>query len=418
MSQVQFQPKKAWCFLVYMAGDNDLDQFGRLDLSEMDQLPSDEHLHVVVQFDSREAATYRFRFFPGGHEQTGEPLGETNAGDPSTLTDFVAWARQHFPAERTVLVIWNHGTGIRDLPPDFDYASVREDDEEAVEAELRRALFRTTLLRIAREQHLMRGVAIDATNRDYLDTQELARALAAVPWPDGGLDLLGFDACLMATVEIAYQLRGLTSVIVGSQEREPGQGWPYHRILRALAAQPEMTAQQLGQAIVKGYGDSTRGEPQSWGLSFTQSALDMSQMQRTYDLTRALAQMLLQPGVRTHSVVEYALPATRTEVVRFHDRGRHEPGDVADMLDWCQLLDLETKDFAGAPFREALLALQEHLRIGSGLVLANDAHGTDESSRVHGVSIYWPMEPYLPVYDTLDFAETGWGQLAKAMLAL
>ena len=45
------------------------------------------------------------------------------------------------------------------------------------------------------------------------------------------LDLVGFDMCLMAQYEVALELQGLTSVLVASQATEPGDGWPYDRVL-------------------------------------------------------------------------------------------------------------------------------------------------------------------------------------------
>ena len=57
----------------------------------------------------------------------------------------------------------------------------------------------------------------------------------------------------MNMVEVAYQLRGSADFIVGSEEVEPGDGWPYDRVLADLAAKPTMSAAQLGATIVKRY---------------------------------------------------------------------------------------------------------------------------------------------------------------------
>ena len=53
------------------------------------------------------------------------------------------------------------------------------------------------------------------------------------------IDLLGFDACLMNMIEVAYQMRGTASMIVGSEELgEEREGWPYHRVLEAIVSDP------------------------------------------------------------------------------------------------------------------------------------------------------------------------------------
>lgn len=407
MADVPVYPKKAWGFFVYMAGDNDLEPFGNLDVAEMDCLSSDDHIHVVVQFDSRAHVTYRYRFFPGSHEQVGEPLGEINTGNPESLTAFTTWAKDHFPAEQTALVIWNHGTGPKNLPPDFDYSAIRSADRDALAATVGRALFKTTIQKLAARQPGMRGVALDATDRDYLDNLELQAALARMPGEGPRVDLLGFDACLMNCVEIAYQMREVARWMVGSQETEPGKGWPYDQILAALAAEPQMPARRLAEVIVTCYARSTGMKFRGFPSPFTQSALDLSQAQRAGDLMRALVAKLNEPAIKRHVKVEQFLRWSSLRVKRF--RGR----DMVDLLDWCQNLERETKGRAGEPFREELSALQAHLVLGSGLITATLAHGGNDAERIHGVSAYWPQENYSTVYDSLDIATAGWGEMAK-----
>ena len=67
------------------------------------------------------------------------------------------------------------------------------------------------------------------------------------------IDVIGMDACLMAMAEVGYQVAPSASVFVGSQESEPGDGWPYDRILAALDANPAMDAAALGKEIVADY---------------------------------------------------------------------------------------------------------------------------------------------------------------------
>lgn len=419
MSEVPVYPEKAWTLLVFMAGDNDMEEFGDLDLVEMESLPSDEHLHVVAQFDSRSTKTYRYRVLPGRSELAGEPLGEVNTGDPASLTRFVTWGKEHFPARRTALIIWNHGTGLRELPKDFDYSTLRSADSRSVETELQRSLFAPSLEKLAvtgqRRRRRLRGIAIDATDRDYLDNQELQAALAAVPpddpdHPGPRVDLIGFDACLMNAVEIAYQLRGLARFMVGSQENEPGIGWPYAEIVTRLHAEPDMDAGALAGAIVPLYAAATRMRKPAES-PYTQSALDLARVESTYGLVTALAQKMLDEDAIKNSKVRDGLRRARQEVKRFRDR------DLADLRDWCDFVRRRVKGEAGNGFRDELLALQEHLEAGKGLVVANEAHGGRDEDRIHGVSIYWPQQKYAPSYDKLDFAASGWGRLVQEVLA-
>src|SRR6185369_18078988 len=102
-----------------------------------------------------------------------------------------------------------------------------------------------------------------------LDNIELKKVLTGIKKKlSRKIDILGMDACLMSMVEVYYQMRGLADYSVGSEESEPGDGWPYDRILKALAAKPAMTPEELAKAIVSQYLASYKS-----GDNVTQSAL-------------------------------------------------------------------------------------------------------------------------------------------------
>src|SRR6185503_11046291 len=209
---------------------------------------------VVAQFDrSGNGKTYRYHLRKGttlASDVVGQ-LGETNTGDPAVAIDFFTWGMRTYPSEKTLAVIWNHGSGIDEADV---YARARRSGIKVqrharrngktrprsqaraiATSGLRRSLFSTTLDSAIR----LRAIAYDDTNRDFLDNAELKRVLgrvkAAVKRP---IDVLGFDACLMSMIEVAYQLRGLAGHIVASEEVEPGDGWPYDKVIADLAANP------------------------------------------------------------------------------------------------------------------------------------------------------------------------------------
>ena len=67
------------------------------------------------------------------------------------------------------------------------------------------------------------------------------------------IDIIGFDACLMGMVEVAYQLEGNADIILGSEELEPGDGWPYDTILTELVVTPTMSSSLFASKIVDAY---------------------------------------------------------------------------------------------------------------------------------------------------------------------
>src|SRR5882724_12524020 len=109
--------KKLWTVAVYMAGDNDLDNNGKLDLAEMKKVGSTADMNVVVQFDSLGAGskTTRYEISKGSiaslAKDAKQKLGTQNTGDPQSLIGFIDWVATNYPAEHYLLVLWNHGQG-------------------------------------------------------------------------------------------------------------------------------------------------------------------------------------------------------------------------------------------------------------------------------------------------------------------
>ena len=137
------------------------------------------------------------------------------------------------------------------------------------------------------------------------------------------IDLVGFDACLMNMVEVAYELRGGADFIVGSEEVEPGDGWPYDRVLADLVAKPTMSAEKLGAVIVKRYVDSYKGD------SVTQSLLDLAQAPATAQAVDKLAVALIE-ALKDGEFGAIAKAAKDTQ--RFDMKDFLDLGDLAAQL--------------------------------------------------------------------------------------
>ena len=69
------------------------------------------------------------------------------------------------------------------------------------------------------------GVCFDEVYyNDSLDLNELGEGLSMAEEP---FELIGFDACLMATLETAETASPYAKYMVASEEIVPGRGWSY-----------------------------------------------------------------------------------------------------------------------------------------------------------------------------------------------
>jgi len=397
--------KKSWTFMVYMAGDNNLDPNGLQDLKEMKRVGTTDDVNVVVQFDSASNAhrTKRYLITKGTDlaRDVVATLGNTNTGDPKNLVDFATWTITNYPAQRYILVLWNHGQGWDDTDI---YAGERYRGLHRVgSGRLRHALFhkpvRQLLQNAPRNPAITRAILLDDNAKDFLDNQEMKKVVKAVHKKlRRNLDLLGMDACLMSMPEVGYQMRRQVAFTVGSEETEPLNGWPYTEILGQLVKTPDMTAEGLGKLVVKEYLASYRGGRDA----VTQSLCDLGQCTGLATAVKALATSL--KTTMRDAAVRSAVRDARDRVQAY------EVPENVDLADLCTLIKGGAVPATVKKACDGVLAALEKYVVSSGYVGAPMSNST-------GASIYFPTLSISPLYAGLDFVKkTGWGGFLKTYL--
>ena len=206
------------------------------------------------------------------------------------------------------------------------------------------------------------------------------------------VDVVGMDACLMTMIEVAYQLREHAHVLVGSEELEPGPGWPHAAILGDLTARPAMTAGELGGTVVSRYVESYR----HGGEIATQSAIDLGQLDDLVDAVDVLAHRLLDEikGVRLAG----ALRTARGRTLQFYDGLyvdlHHLAGNIANAV-------------GSGPIADACLGIQRVIDAqGAPSPIIAAAHVGARMAPACGLSIYFPAHRDPTVhYRDLEFAK-------------
>ncbi len=369
--------------LIYMAADNNLDNFAYKDLEQIKKSSINSDMNIVVQYDSNRFVdspdTLRL-YIQKGEVVKEEELGETNTGDPTVLKTFIDTATQFYPAERTLLIIWSHGAGIDDRNP---YAEEKERERYFVPA--------TEIEEIA--------VGYDDSQKDFLDNLELQKALSS----SIEIDLLGFDSCLMGMFEILYQLRDQTKVMIASQHLEPASGWDYPRILGELNL--SATVEDMGRALIAFHDEHNQG---GFSRDVTQSALDATvakEVANDLDNFALALREALKKGERKERIKD--LKYTLKNAQYFNRK------DYVDLVDFVH----KVKN------RLALEEVEPHanrlLQSLDKMIIANHTIGYF-MEEANGVSIYFPnsSRPFketFELYEKLDFATAcpNWIKLLK-----
>ena len=415
-----------WTIMVYLAGDNNLDDAGVVDLSEMKTVGTTGQIAVLAQFDRAGAkqATVRYCLKNGTPlaKDAVLSLGETNTGDPNVLEEFVTWGITNYPADHYLVVLWNHGAGwddanlfqgdvFSDAAPPVSRKNqpiatrgavagakpIAFGQARAALSRTRRALFATTVASAVRQ----RAIAFDDQAQDFLDNIELKKVMAKIKKKlKRKIDIIGMDACLMNMAEVAYQMRDTADYSVGSEETEPSDGWPYDRILKALAAKPDMTPEELSKTIVSQYLASYKSTE-----NVTQSAIRLAELKpltvAVDGLAKALTKILTVAAART------ALINARAQVQEYS----RPYDDYCDLLDLCDLID---KGVNNAAVKTACAAVKQ---AAAAAIVASGCKGAAMADS-HGISIYFPKRKISPLYKTLDFTkQSKWDEFLVAYLA-
>lgn len=393
--------KAKWTVMLYMNGDNNLDEFAVADFEELSRVRYDPRVNVVVQLDrsgvgpgddGRWGETRRFHLRRNLRPTRSDALPgfkeESNMGDPATLASFVSWAKASYPAERYMLVIWSHGDGWR--RPDEESSrgarapTVEERRRAVAEAEallnagrLTDSKLASLNLQLSSVETQFRTISEDETNgSDKLYVREIEDALGGLFEGGRGLDVIGFDACLMQMVETGYAMRKVADVMVGSEELEPMDGWRYDAWVQALADSPDMEAAAVGMLVVESYRAHYEGRRPDTTLS----AVRLAGVDALADAVSALSKELMRSLDRDLAAVKRARLSCR---VFAPQRGYHG----VDLHHFCKQLDAPG---VSQPLREKA---RHVATLVTSTVLHNYAgRERQEGFGARGLAIYFPAD--------------------------
>ena len=251
-------------------------------------------------------------------------------GESSTLADFLKWGTETYASKHMGLVFWNHGGGS------------------------------------------ISGVCFDERNEyNSLSVSDINTALSETVAATGAhFDFIGFDACLMATLETANMLVPYADYMYASEEVEPGSGWNYTDILNYLAENPDADGRALGEVQCQSYYDYCMEDGDDPTVTF--SIIDLSKISDLVSAFDKASQELYESDNLT--------PIVRGILNADNFGGNNKTEGYTNMVDLGDMLR-NISDYAPSA-QEALSALND-------AVIFNKNASRHQNAA--GLSIYYPL---------------------------
>jgi hypothetical protein len=203
--------KKEWTIMVYMLG-SDLESRGKAASKDIMEMlagtgNSANFINVILTTGSSERLGWESLkriYIQNGQRYVLDDLGKQKMHNPETLSGFVSWAKEEFPAKHYALILWSHGGGSSGF----------------------------------------------GDGKDHMTLRELQQAYTIIAENGGKLDLVAYDACFMGAIEVAEVTKIVANTMVGSVEIIPTSGFDYKYLMQQLIKNPHL---ELGELIKTDY---------------------------------------------------------------------------------------------------------------------------------------------------------------------
>jgi len=361
-TQILGDGKDVFTIMVYMCGTDLESDYGMAtaDINEMLYANPGENVNIIIETGGtskwknsviKSNTNQRYQIVGDGLITLDDDVGKKAMTDPNTLSDFVSYCAEAFPANRYALILWDHGGGS------------------------------------------LAGYGYDQLfpNKKSMTLDQIYTAL-----DDAGVafDFVGFDACLMGTVETAYMLNYHADYMIASEELEPGIGWYYTDWIRALSEDTSMSTLKIGKNIIDSFVATCQSKaPKDIA---TLSIVDLVELNNNGD--KAFREFALSADAmldENYKIISDARGSTRE-----FNRSRTDQVDLIHLAE-----NIESKE--AQALADAMRQCIKYNKTTSNIMNAN------------GLSVYFPydelssMSSMVSVYDRIGMGDEYTGLVKK-----
>lgn len=417
---------KDWTVLMYIAGDNDLEPYAaQMMLDLEDKCGSTENMNVVAQLGRMDQGSLKKlyqgqdrkyeptnidgdwggirRYHVTQQERTeenktkilSECLGQTDdkrMSDATTLADFLVWGMKKYPAKHTMVVLADHGGG---------FLGAFTSDASA-------------------------------SGHGIMKPDQIASAFKIAETATGKKpEVVDMVACLMATSEVAYQMKDRAKYLLASEEIGTTASFDYGPIIAGMDAASEKGKAIAPKALVREIVHHYDDKPEAFK---TKSAIDLAKMEGVKNSVKELVDALKTGKVPVEDIAAAIGDAqkfgiTDTAIYPFYDQIHDLKALATNLADSKEIKDRRVRAAARDVMESIDKAVVDNLAHkytryevkGEGITLDGKEKFTDYRAfegeyDAHGLSVFAPLNERIAKsekmneYRGLDFnQETGWG---------
>ncbi len=341
-----------WTVMMYLCGTDLESQYGfaSINLDEVCNADLSDNVNFIIEtggagawqtggISNQELSRFHVK---NSEMLIDETCPSASMGDADTLEDFIKWGASEYPADRYMLILWDHGGG---------------------------SLF---------------GICLDELyNGDALSLKEVETAIVNAEVP---FEVAGFDACLMSSLETAETFQGYAHYMVASEETEPGTGWDYTAWINYLSENTGCSGKELGEKIVDSYMDKCASIGQE-GMA-TLSVSDLTKLPALSKAFRNYSGEILMSTQNASDFQSVVQGATQSESYgeRSGADGTYDMVDLGDLMNKTAGILKEYSD-------DVLKAIEE--------VVVYESHGAYRS-RSSGISVFYPKYIDNDIYEAYE----------------
>ena len=427
--------KKDWTFLVYMAANSSLSKDSVGALKQMLNIGSTNTINIIVQIDKQGETDIERLYIQKNKAFLLESIpqaSEPGVGTSQSLYNFIKWGVTNFPSTKLALLLWNNGSGIKDIDLLDKVLTTHRDQIYAINTqnglyEINYEFSNNFNLMKKIEKNYAKLLELDTKKTGtydlnsakdrfhiYFTNQDLKNVLEQTNQEllnNKKIDLVLMDACHMAMAEIASQIKNSTKFLVASQELEPSTGYNYELLLS-----PFLEGSLAPDAFAKNSVVAFENEQSPKYAQYTQSAINLKQIDKIEQDIKKLTTTLLHLIESNPDIMIGAIKGIRNNkrfTTEFYD---------ADYIDLCHfykslifMVDTLKKPKRGfAPTEDYTNNLDDIKILAQEAIdsMKNIVIKTTNSKYItnaNGISIYFPKRKvHESYYKTLFDQETQW----------